>query len=234
MDGWMVLLSIFVVLHPFQAEKWYPFEESLRVPLVIQDPRMPVERRGTFNEAWTLNVDLTTTILAVAGIPPSNFMQGRDIADLYINKEEKHNGLSTTEMIEAVDWRKDWFYEFNLGVKDDASDHPWKNFIDASFALVTDEWKYVVWPQHDNYEQLFHRSVDPFDEWDLLTKVLRPKEMKEKMERAAKNGAETFPPEDENANGPFQDTVQTTVEIYNQMKERYSVLKQKAQAGERV
>ena len=40
------------------AEKWYPFEESIRVPLVIQDPRMPKHRRGTISDAWTLNVDL--------------------------------------------------------------------------------------------------------------------------------------------------------------------------------
>mmetsp|Transcript_1242 Transcript_1242/g.2647 ORF Transcript_1242/g.2647 Transcript_1242/m.2647 type:complete len:702 (-) Transcript_1242:126-2231(-) len=213
------------------AEKWYPFEESLRVPLVIQDPRMPKERRGTISEAWTLNVDLAPTILAVADIPPSDFMQGRDIADLYLNKDKKHKGLSNTEMIKATDWRTEWFYEFNLGKEDDASDHPWKRFIDASFALVTDEWKYVVWPQHDNYEQLFHRSVDPFDEWDLLNKILRPDSVKRRL---TQNDSESDAGKEEDMNGPFLDTVQTTQEIYNQVKERYNQMKKKAQSGKRI
>lgn len=232
----MLQLIIVVVYYSFivcfQAEKWYPFEESIRVPLVIQDPRMPKERRGTISEAWTLNVDLTPTILGAANLPPSDFMQGRNIADLYLNAVKGQAGLSNTEMIQKVDWRKDWFYEFNLGTKDDGSDHPWKHFIDASFALVTDEWKYVVWPQHDNYEQLFHRSVDPFDEWDLLHKINRPN-MTE-VEENGKTIKNYVPIDTSNDNGPFKDTVQTTVKIYNKMKARYEVVKKKAQNGEQI
>jgi len=215
------------------AEKWYPFEESIRVPLVIQDPRMPEERRGTISEAWTLNVDLTPTILGAANLPPSDFMQGRNIADLYLNKVDGQAGLTNSEMIQNIDWRKDWFYEFNLGTKDDGSDHPWKKFIDASFALVTDEWKYVVWPQH-NYEQLFHRSVDPFDEWDLLNKINRPDMMEVEVNENGETIKKTVPIDTSNDNGPFKDTVQTTVKIYNEMKARYEVLKKKAQSGERI
>jgi arylsulfatase len=135
------------------VEKWYPFEESIRVPLVIQDPRMPKEMQGTTSDAWTLNVDLAPTLLGAANIPPSRFMQGRDIAQLYLD--------------ENPTWRKDFFYEYNLGDLITGADHLGKFWIDASFALVTNEWKYIYWPQHD-YEQLFHRSVDPYDEWDLL------------------------------------------------------------------
>jgi len=202
------------------AEKWYPFEESMRVPLVIQDPRMPEDRRGTMSDAWTLNVDLAPTILGVAGIPPSNFMQGRDISELYRNKNADQVPLSVDQMKENVQWRKDWFYEFNLGKDDDGKDHPWKNYIDSSFALVNDEWKYVHWPQH-NYEQLFHRSVDPFDEWDLLNKIFRQKK------DATQAGGNP------NKNGCC-DTVQTTMKMYKEMKERYAVLKKQAQSGGKI
>jgi hypothetical protein len=44
------------------AEKWKWFEESLRVPLVIYDPRMPDKMRGTVNHDWTLNIELASTI----------------------------------------------------------------------------------------------------------------------------------------------------------------------------
>ena len=123
------------------AEKWYPFEESIRVPLVIYDPRMPADKRGTVNEDWTLSIDLAPTILGAGGIEPSDFMQGRDIADLYLEDD----GPSS--------WRQDWFYEFNRGNPVTAEGHSGKNWIDASFALVNKDWKYVYWPQQE-YEQV--------------------------------------------------------------------------------
>jgi arylsulfatase A-like enzyme len=121
---------------------------------------MPKKLHGSINHDWTLNVDLAPTILGAAKLEQSSFMQGRDISQLYLNRRKDTSPA----------WRKDFFYEFNTGKNFNASDHIWKNYIPASFALVSDEWKYVVWPQHD-YEQLFHRSVDPYDEWDLLHKI---------------------------------------------------------------
>ena len=221
------------------AEKWYPFEESLRVPLVIQDPRMPQNRRGTMSDAWTLNVDLTPTILGVGNIPPSDFMQGRDIADLYLNNNDAipdQASLSVDEMKEKVEWRKDFFYEFNMGKQDDGSEHPWKHYIDASFALVNDEWKYVYWPQHD-YEQLFHRSVDPFDEWDLLDKIFRPKTTASFNDAVLSTTEGTQPRQMmqrvDDKNGCC-DTVQTTTKMYKEMKERFAILKKKAQSGQPI
>lgn len=139
------------------SPKWYPFEEAIRVPLVIQDPRMPAEMHGTTNDDWTLNIDLAPTILGAAQIPPSYFMQGRDIAEFYL--EQGNDNLQP--------WRHDFFYEYNRGDPVTAEGHEGKNWIDASFSLITKEWKYIYWPQHD-YEQLFHRSLDPYDEWDVL------------------------------------------------------------------
>ncbi len=214
------------------AEKWYPFEEALRVPLVIQDPRMPKNRRGTMSDAWTLNVDLAPTILGAANIPPSHFMQGRDIADLYLNKDDDQASLSVDEMKENVKWRKDWFYEFNMGKMNNGTDHPWPMYIDASFALVNDEWKYVYWPQH-NYEQLFHRSVDPFDEWDLLNKVFRPKATAQDTVTADGATESRKVKGIDNKNGCC-DTVQTTMKMYKEMKERYAFLKEQAQGGKRI
>ena len=219
------------------AEKWYPFEESMRVPLVIQDPRMPKNRRGTMSDAWTLNVDLAPTILGAANIPLSDFMQGRDISDLYLNNNDAYTSLSVDELKKKVEWRNEWFYEFNMGKENDGLDHPWQAFIDASFALVNDEWKYVYWPQH-NYEQLFHRSVDPFDEWDLLNKIFRQKATNTPDDKNVLAGE----PEKtqsrqirgiDNKNGCC-DTVQTTAKMYKEMKQRYAVAKEKAHKGERI
>jgi len=143
------------------GDKWYPHEESIRVPLIIRDPRMPAAKRGTRNDDFTLNVDLAPTILAAAGIPAPDRMQGRDIAPLYLADEKP-------------EWRDDFFYE-----------HPVisnKDRIPPSQALVRKDWKYFYWPDHD-YEQLFDLTSDPLEENDLARDPAHAGKLAEMRER---------------------------------------------------
>lgn len=128
------------------ADKWYPHEESIRVPLIIRDPRNAPELANTTDDAMTLNVDLAPTILGAAGLNPAAGMQGRDLASLYRSGERPA-------------WRDEFFYE-----------HPTinsKDFIPASEALVRLDWKYFYWPEH-GVEQLFHLKTDPHEQNDLI------------------------------------------------------------------
>lgn len=129
------------------ADKWYPHEESIRVPLVIYDPRMPSEKQGKTNDDFTLSVDLAPTILNAAGIDAPSTMQGRDIGDLYLPQAPNS----------AFPWREEFFYE-----------HPpfARGTIPASEALVRKDFKYMYWPEHD-VEQLFDLVNDPIEEVDL-------------------------------------------------------------------
>lgn len=127
------------------ADKWYPHEESIRVPLILRDPRMSEGKNGTTHEAMTLNVDLAPTILTAAGIATPEVMQGRDIAPLYL-------GGNTSA------WRTEFFYEHPTVDRAD--------FIPQSEALVRKDWKYMLWPEH-NHEQLFDLGNDPHEESDL-------------------------------------------------------------------
>jgi arylsulfatase A-like enzyme len=126
------------------ADKWYPHQESIRVPLIIHDPRIAKDKRGTTNDDFTLNVDLAPTILTAAGIPVPDVMQGRDIAPLYLADEKP-------------EWRSEFLYEHPVfaGGK-----------IPPSEALVRKDWKYFYWPQH-KIEQLFDLTNDPREESDL-------------------------------------------------------------------
>jgi len=125
------------------ADKWYPHEESIRVPLIIRDPRMAAERRGTTNDDFTLSVDLAPTILAATGVAAPPRMQGRDISPLYLAKDKPA-------------WRTEFFYEHG----------PIGKVIPPSEALVRKDWKYMYWPEA-NYEQLFDLAADPREENDL-------------------------------------------------------------------
>lgn len=60
--------------------KWSHYEESLRVPLIIRDPRAPRAARGRTEEAMALNVDLAATMLDWAGIARPPAYEGRSLA----------------------------------------------------------------------------------------------------------------------------------------------------------
>lgn len=141
--------------------KWYPYEESIRVPLIIRDPRMPKSIQNTQDDAFTLNIDLAPTILGAAGLKAHESMQGRDIADLYLQQQTAKDRP----------WRNEFFYEYpNRGGPK----------FPASTALVRKEWKYMFWPELQ-FEQLFHISVDPKEQND--TKAYFPQVLEEMRAR---------------------------------------------------
>ena len=121
------------------ADKWYPHQESIRVPLIVRDPRMASARVGTTNEEFTLNVDLAPTILAATGLTAPTTMQGRDIAPLYLAAQKP-------------DWRTEFFYEHAIIKNSD--------FIPASEALVRKDAKFLLWPDFA-FEELFDLRDDP-------------------------------------------------------------------------
>ncbi len=142
------------------AGKWYPYQESIRVPLIIYDPRMPKDKVGTLDDSFTLNVDLAETILGAAGVKPNELMQGRDISDLYMpnNKKDKyHDSFS----VKSQPWREDFFYEFPY---DD------ERSIPSSTALIRKKWKYINWPRKER-EQLFNLEEDPLEVDDLYNRT---------------------------------------------------------------
>ena len=144
------------------ADKWYPFEESIRTPLIVADPRMPAAVRGTTNDAVTLNVDLAPTILAAAGVAAPPRMQGRDLAPLYLEQ--------------GTAWRTEFFYE-----------HPTITNIEripSSEALVRKDIKYVFWPDFGR-EQLFDLVKDPHETTDVIADPAYAVQLDELRERFA-------------------------------------------------
>jgi arylsulfatase A-like enzyme len=60
--------------------KWSHYEQSLRVPLIVADPRVPAAARGKVETAMALNVDLPATFLGLAGIAKPPAMEGSDLS----------------------------------------------------------------------------------------------------------------------------------------------------------
>jgi arylsulfatase len=127
------------------ADKWYPYQESIRVPLIVRDPRLAAARRGAVRDDMVLSVDLAPFMLTAAGIDRPLTMQGRDFAPLYLASP-------------TPPWRTEFFYE-----------HPTirgKDFIPASQALVRKDIKYIWWPEFE-HEELFDLKRDPHEEHNI-------------------------------------------------------------------
>jgi len=135
------------------CEKWYPYEESLRVPLVIYDPRMPSHMVNTTNDEFTLNIDLAPTMLSAARIPIPHVMQGRDMAQLYLDQRSSSQSQSPSSS-----WRKEFYYEWFFG---DPVGLP------QSYAYIRKDVKYIIYPEHD-YEELFLLRNDPYEERNIF------------------------------------------------------------------
>jgi len=128
------------------ADKWYSYEEALRVPLVVYDPRLKQGRRNRVIDDFVLNIDIAPTIISAAGSDIPGIMQGMDFSELYLLKNTKK-------------WRKDFYYE-----------HPFvtsETRIPSSEALVTHTSKYIFWP-HYQYEEYFDLEKDPMEKNNLI------------------------------------------------------------------
>lgn len=129
------------------AGKWLMYEESIRVPLIIRDPRLPAATRGRRTQ-MALNIDLAPTILAMAGVPVPATMQGADLQPVL--RDPKAPG------------RADWYYEHVY------STGPSQRPIPKCEGVRTERWKYTRYTESKPpLEQLFDLVADPREEKNL-------------------------------------------------------------------
>jgi arylsulfatase A-like enzyme len=145
------------------ADKWYPYEQALRVPLIIRDPRVPRRTPSATRDQLALNIDIAPTIVAAARLPVPDVMQGHDLSLLYLPGK-------------AAEWRDEFFYE-----------HPTitsRDRIPASQGVIRPDWKYVFWPEFE-YEQLFNLQEDPEEIRNVAYDAAQPDQrakMRQKLE----------------------------------------------------
>jgi arylsulfatase A-like enzyme len=127
------------------SEKWFMFEESIRVPMIVCDPRLPASRRGSKVEQMVLSVDVAPTIVELANVEVPKVMQGKSLVPLL-------GGRSPT------DWRDDFFYEHRFV-------HP---LIPKTEGVRNARWKYTRYVSiNPVYEQLFDLENDRHEEHNL-------------------------------------------------------------------
>jgi arylsulfatase A-like enzyme len=125
------------------ADKWLMYDLSIRVPLVVYDPRAPRGSRGLVKRDMVLNVDLGPTFMDLAGLPVPPRVQGRSLRPLL--------GRRTPP------WRTEIFCE-------ELWDNP---DIPRSECVRTERWKYIQYPAHLEYVELFDLADDPDEKRNL-------------------------------------------------------------------
>jgi arylsulfatase A-like enzyme len=97
------------------------YEESIRVPLLVFDPRLPARLRGRRVSEMALNLDVAPTLLDAAGVGIPERVQGRSLLPLVRG--------------EAPRWRDDWFYEHDF--------RPPNAYLPTVEGVRSRDWKYV-------------------------------------------------------------------------------------------
>jgi len=150
------------------SAKWLMYEPSIKVPLIIYDPRVPVKERGVRKSKMTASIDVGPTILDYAGVkaPQYDHMDGMSLLPLLESKQPA--------------WREDLFYEYHFSpypafeysdktynpIQDpygkNAKTKVPKLWIAKSVGVRTERWKYIKYYEQDPViEQLFDLKNDP-------------------------------------------------------------------------
>ena len=146
------------------AGKWLMYDNSLRVPLIIFDPRNPNHRDI---DDMALNIDIAATIFDFAGLDIPENWQGQSLAP-YVKGE---NPLATRE-------------EF-------ICEHLWQvDIIAPSEGIRTANWKYFRYRNDTAHEELYNLENDPLEKKNLANKKRykdRLLDMRERFEKQIKS-----------------------------------------------
>ncbi|MBU2939815.1 sulfatase [Lacinutrix sp. C3R15] len=135
--------------------KVLPYEEASKSPLIIYDPRTPMEERGVRLDEITANIDMAPTILKYAGIEAPANMDGEDLSVLIEKpKKFKRETIALTNM--------------------------WGHDETQAMGVVSKDWKYIFWNYEDDRmkptEELFHIGKDRLE---MTNKANDPSEEKQ-------------------------------------------------------
>jgi arylsulfatase A-like enzyme len=128
--------------------KWLMYEESIRVPLIVSDPRLPKAQLGAVRSEMVLNIDIAPTILDYAGVAIPKEMDGVSLKPLVAGEKPV--------------WRAHFFYEHHYFHSKDP-----KNTIPRTEGVRTERWKYITYTDHPEFVELFDLKTDPLEEHNL-------------------------------------------------------------------
>ena len=146
------------------------YDQSIRVPLIIYDPRLPKRQRGRVMKELVNSIDLPATFVDLAGVEVPEVYQGRSLVPLLQGKRVKN-------------WREDIVCE-----------HSFSEFQNW-YAVRSERYKYTTYYQAIGgpHECVYDLKKDPTE---LVNEIANPKyadELKKLKERMNSYRAEYAP-----------------------------------------
>ena len=140
------------------------YEESIRTPLIIFDPRLDTSKRAARLPQLVMSVDFGPTMLDIAGLKPPATMQGLSLLPLLTGQKTQ--------------WRDSTFHENNftshfMPALRNAGDQREKVLERSvrSKSVRTKRWKYIrYFEQRPVIEELFDIQNDPIEAFNLAEK----------------------------------------------------------------
>ena len=150
LDDTFVLLTsdngYFYGEHGLSIERRLPYEESIRMPLLVRYP--PLAEPGARIDELVTSVDIAPTVLELAGVPIGNRIQGRSLVPLLRG--------------DSSDWRESVLVEFYT------YENPFPWLLDMDYrALRTNRYKYIHWIHHPDEIELYDLVEDPYETRNL-------------------------------------------------------------------
>ncbi len=125
------------------VDKRWAYEESIRIPFIVRYPTL-VETPGRKTKQMVLNIDLAPSLLALAGAPVPDHMEGKSFMPIL--------------MSETAQGRNAWHYEY------------FKDFfykIPKIDAVRTETHKYITYGNKKDPE-LFNLMKDPKEHYNII------------------------------------------------------------------
>jgi arylsulfatase A-like enzyme len=119
------------------ADKWLMYDLSIRVPLIMYDPRIPEKERGKVTDVPGLNIDINPTLLDMAGIRIPEDIQGESLMPVVQGKTSVKRDYLLFEHL--------WDFDS----------------IPQSECVRTDSFKFIRYLKHPGFEELYNLKVDP-------------------------------------------------------------------------
>ena len=149
------------------SEKYYPYEEGLRVPLIVRYPAVSVPGQQIDKPVDT--IDIAPTLLDIAGVDVPKSVDG-----VSLNSLLKGDG--------KVTWRDATFHEFFF--------HEGVNPYPVWQAVRTREWKYIRFDKPFD-EELYDLKKDPYEITNLAANPNYKQILKENRELLDKLALQT-------------------------------------------
>ncbi|HSF45678.1 MAG TPA: sulfatase [Chitinophagaceae bacterium] len=125
------------------ADKWLMHEASIRVPFIYFDPRNKVKTGNGVVSNMVLNIDVSPTVLELAGISIPKIVQGESLVPTVTGKNVKK--------------RSSVFCEHLMN----------NPKIPNSEGIRTEKWKFIRYPKHPEFVELYDLENDPWEEKNL-------------------------------------------------------------------